>query len=254
MKTFHLLIVIASLATLSLGTYAVFGNFHANDSSSLGEASSQSSQANGHGGGMTHDITALRQELTFISTEMDTLKGANVKIGALHTELNKLKAELAALRGRLEDIGRIDDRYHGSINQEVSLDSPPLTEEDMNAQVEQQQEKDRRHMEQIDKAFQAEPIDQKWSFDTIHLITQALEGVDAKQTDLSHLECHSTMCFVKANHRDAAAADAFALKFPMQVAQALPGITYYSQPRDDGSVDVRMYLARNGYALPQTTQ
>lgn len=250
MKASHLLI--ASLAALSLGMYAVLGNFYANDRSSSGEPASRGGQANA--GGMAHDINALARELALVRAELAALKGATAGTNALHTELNKLKAELASLRGRLEDTGGADDHYHSAINQGASLDSPPLTEEDMNAQAQQQREKDLMRMELINTVFQAEPIDQQWSFDATHVITQALESAEARQTDLSRLECRSTMCLVEANHGDAAAADDFALKFPMQVAQALPEITYYYQPLDDGSVNVLMYLARSGYELPQATQ
>lgn len=257
MRTSRLLIITCGLAALILGLYVLNNRalYPKNTSPSV-ERPSRSYQANDdHEGGDFRDIADLRNEFALFKAELASLKKVTVGLSEIQEEFSRLKEETAALRARM---GRDSDanENHNSLNNtnNDSLASSQRTEEGPIAAGQEQAYKDYERMQIISNVFLAEPTDRQWSAETNNLVEQFFEDVEPLKVDLSYVECRSTLCRVEVNYNDAAAADEFALRFPMHVGKALPNVTYHYEQHDDGHTSVVMHLAREGYELPDVTQ
>ncbi|MGH8520166.1 MAG: hypothetical protein ACREU9_01710 [Gammaproteobacteria bacterium] len=219
------------------------------------ERPNRSYQANGdHEGGDFRDIADLRNEFALFKAELASLKKITGGLSKIQEEFSRLKKETAALRERIggDSDANGDHRSLNSANDD-SLDASQRTEEGPIAAGHEQADKDYERMQIINNVFSAEPTDRQWSAETNNLVKQFFEDVEPLQVDLSDVECRSTLCRVEVNYKDAA-ADEFALRFPMHVGKALPNITYHYEQHDDGHTSVVMYLAKEGYQLPDVTQ
>lgn len=260
MKASHLLIVTGSLAALSLSFYVTkFSHIEdvalpSNDTLPSADIAKSSYQANDYGGGIVPTLAALKEEISLLKAEFSTLKKSSIGSSGLQKEFFRLKEEVAALHQKVGNTSAMSEYYN---NTEDVADSPGemvLTEQDIVAATQRQAYEDRKQMEVIDSVFMSENIDYQWSAQTSDLIAQNLENSEQIKTDLESLECRATLCRVEVNHHDASIAEEFELQFPLQVGEALPQINYLYEPQDDGSVSVVMYLARDGYDLPQVIQ
>lgn len=255
MKTSHLLIISGSLAALILGHYAFTNRaLYPNDTSPPLERPSLGYQANDHEGGDAREIADLRNEFALLKAELASLKKVKAGLSEIQKEFARLRQETATLHERIGDATDAN-RYPNSLNtiNDDSLDVSQRTEENPIAAAEKQAYKDYERMEIISNVFLTEPTDGQWSTETTNLITQFFESGEKMPIDLSGVECRSTLCRVEVNHNDATAVDELALRFPMHVGKALPQIAYHYKQHDDGHTSVVMYLAREGYELPQAT-
>ena len=124
----------------------------------------------------------------------------------------------------------------------------------MDPMIQARERRDHERFAVIDSRFQAEPADAQWSSDTLDLITQVLANEELAQTEVSGLDCRTTLCRLKVTHAHVEAANQFALVFPMEVGDLLPRITYYHQESADGTINTVLYLVRTGNELPTMAQ
>ncbi|EDZ66862.1 hypothetical protein NOC27_189 [Nitrosococcus oceani AFC27] len=199
-------------------------------------------------------LVALEQEMALLKMELAALKQTSTSSNRLQQEIVKLKKEVMVLRGRVESLPGKGEYGSNVENEGDSPASAQLTEQDMIAAAEEEDYKYRKRMEIMERVFLSENIDPQWSTKTSGLITQHLEKGEQTKTNLEDVDCRATLCRVAVNHQDAAVAEEFQLQFPMQMAEALPQINYLYEQQADGSVSMVMYLARDGYDLPQVTQ
>ena len=255
MKASHTLILAASVTILSLGLYVAFSNMdlYSSNESLATEMSGDDYSTKDHGGGGVSNFAALRQEFAFFKSELYALKRIGDRTNDLRKEFIKLKREVVSLRGRLGNGENADESYNCGSNEAIS-ESPPATEEDMNIVAEEQRHKDLKRMVFLNDVFMAESTDEQWSFDVDNVITQAIDQMEASKTNLSNIQCHTTLCVVEVDHADSTSADEFTLRFSTQVGQKLPQASYFYEQHDNGSIRVRMYLARAGHDLPQVEQ
>ncbi|ABA58291.1 hypothetical protein Noc_1823 [Nitrosococcus oceani ATCC 19707] len=255
MKTFHLLIVISGLAVLSIGVYiTLFSTPDDVTSHSSNMILTEEGVRNDEGDESVPSLVALEQEMALLKMELAALKQTSTSSNRLQQEIVKLKKEVMVLRGRVESLPGKGEYGSNVENEGDSPASAQLTEQDMIAAAEEEDYKYRKRMEIMERVFLSENIDPQWSTKTSGLITQHLEKGEQTKTNLEDVDCRATLCRVAVNHQDAAVAEEFQLQFPMQMAEALPQINYLYEQQADGSVSMVMYLARDGYDLPQVTQ
>lgn len=260
MKASRLLIITGSLAALSAGLYvAKFSHMDntalsSNNALFSADTPKASSQANDYGGGFAPPLTALKEEVALLKVELATLKVASRESGRLQKELFKLKQEVVALQRRVGNFSAADETPANTENAAASSETMEFTEQDIIAAAEEEGYQHRKQMEIIDSVFWSENVDSQWSTKASDLIAQHLENEEQIKTSLANVDCRATLCRVEASHQDADAAEAFELQFPMRVGKMLPQISYLYEEQNDGSVSMVMYLARNGYDLPQAIQ
>jgi hypothetical protein len=160
----------------------------------------------------------------------------------MRSELLHLQNEVRALRQQVKGSEKLalDD------NADVT-ETAPETPADL---AQKQEQRHSEQMQVIERSFQLESIDTKWSTATTDLIGQVLGRDELKQTQVVGMECRSTLCRLEIMHPDRDAAGKFEFLFPIQVAGALPQMSYDHQQFDDGSIRTVIYMARASYALP----
>ncbi|ADJ28218.1 hypothetical protein [Nitrosococcus watsonii] len=242
--------IAGGLATLSIIVYITLFSTPADVTSLPGKIMlTEESVNNDYGGGTA--LMALKKDVARLNAELAALKQTSIDSSRLQQEIVKLKEEVVVLRGGVESLPGKGE--YGS-NAENEVDSPAsaqLTEQDMVAAAEEEDYKYRKRMEMMERVFLSENIDPQWSTKTSGLITQYLENENQVKANLEDVDCRATLCRVAVNHQDATVAEEFQLQFPMQMAEALPQINYLYEQQADGSVRMVMYLARDGYDLPQ---
>ena len=99
----------------------------------------------------------------------------------------------------------------------------------------------------LNNQFLAQSTDEQWSVQSTDQIYGYFNQLNQQQTgshaELRSVECRTSLCRVEVIHDDAASADDFYLKFPQDVGENLPSITYKIENLPDGKIDVLMFLA-----------
>ncbi len=202
---------------------------------------------------VSHSFAADEQQIAALRSEFAEIKRAATKAEDLQGELKKLSQEVASLRTLVEKRrGKtVADRVASSTP--YPFDDNASAVDPMATDAQQQNEEIDRKLA-IDNAFWAEPIDALWSDEVTQTVTEVFEDLDLSQTELSQMQCHSSLCLIEVEHADATVADEFSLRFPMEVGDILPQASYHSENLEEGGVRITMYFARDGYDLPKDVQ
>jgi hypothetical protein len=183
-------------------------------------------------------------ELAIVKSDINALKKAN-------TELNELKQKIAQLESQKANaVLQAQSQNAG----ETVADQADMMEEsakDPEQLAKEQEEQRAKQLAQMNSSFLAEPSGQQWASETTHLVSSFFESEQGAKIDVSDIQCRKTLCKVELNKVDRAkAGNELALNFPMHVGQALSQARYFHEQNADGTTNVTIYLARNGYELP----
>lgn len=247
MKATHLLVIAVGLATLGGGLAATLDLSATNpEPPAIGTDDHEDEHAEDH--------AALRQEIASLRAELRAGKDEDRGASTSEDELSALKQELAALREQVAMIAGANGNPAAVAGDGDEDDFGPMTEEDMAPAEEDEayDEEDRRRG--LDTFLGAQSIDTAWSQDAALAVTEAADREELAGSIVDGVECRSSLCRVEVSHADAEAAGQFELLFPMQVADALPQIRYFTEQLGDGRSVTVMYLAREGYELPAEDQ
>ena len=188
---------------------------------------------------------------SFVRSDRSEIQEVNAKTDRLNGELKRLRRELAFLRERLEALSA-ENRSGDDSVESAGPSAPDQSPADpLQLDPEKLASQELERMTTMDRFFQEEATDEQWSRDVTRMVTEVFQDMDASHTALSRVQCRSTLCLVEVEHSDAEAAEEFALYFPIDVGEALPQASYYTENFDDGSSRVTMYFARDGYEIPQ---
>ncbi len=238
MKISRPIILSGSLCLISLVLYgAVSENgFSMNSTENKSSDLSRKDQA-----GVVGAALSLQEEIALMRSELaEVRKGIRRKSGT-QKDIQSLQSEIADIRELLAGIGR------ESIDEKDASESSPVTEEEsIDAQKAQAQER----YTAFNKGFDDDYIDPQWSLEMTTTINQAFNAVHLSGTEVTEVECHSSLCRVEVFHNDHQAINEFVHQFPIEVAQALPRINYHYKSHEDGSVSMVAFLARQGYEFP----
>ncbi len=166
------------------------------------------------------DIEALSQALTQLSKEMVTLKQAMI-------ELRQQK-----------DTDNVD---YDEEEQQLS------GEEEIIAQLEEDEQYHQDRVEWIDSGFMSEIIDPAWASQSSASIYQVLETDEFANTSMIDMECRATLCRIEVEHDDNESAERFALGFPMGVSESFSKLTSHQSENEDGSSNTVIYAIRDGH-------
>ncbi len=104
----------------------------------------------------------------------------------------------------------------------------------------------------IASSYENETIDDEWSSKSIEVMQQAFDSDELLDLSVLAMDCRSTLGTVEVQQNNATQQAALDIFFPMKVADLLPDITMHHTFSDNGETTTTMYLARNGYGLPDT--
>jgi hypothetical protein len=183
-------------------------------------------------------------ELAIVKSEISALKKATSGLGDIKQKIAQLEIQKRnhGLQAKNQNAGE-----NVNAQQDIAQELPKNPMEMAQAEEEQSLKK----LALINEAFLAESSDQQWTSETTNLITSFFDSEKGANLNVSDIQCRKTLCKVELNKVDQAkAANDLALNFPMHVGQALSQTRYFYEQNDDGTTNVTIYLARNGYELP----
>ena len=183
---------------------------------------------------------ALGEALASLGVRVTNLERRFDDAGLLQGQVDRLQVELEALR---DELTRVSDAAAGEPVETEVVD--PATE----AQRTAQWEAERRQT--LETVHTNERIDAAWSEKTTEALYQALLEDELKHSLIDRVECRATLCRLDVIHDNAEDLAEFELWLPAKVGEVLPKMAMEHREHPDGSVDTIVYLARQGYELPQ---
>lgn len=182
---------------------------------------------------------------------VDGLQG---KIAALEKSNRDLKAELDSLSAMIMNLTANAQQGTGSAAEAFAGndESPPLTAEDLEAMADEGEAAHEESGRIYYNVFQGENEDPEWAPSTLSTIYEQFEKPELEGTELLGADCRASICRVEVRHSNDDAETNFSLLFPLGLAEVLPQVSYHQQSNPDGSTSTVMYMAREGYELPQT--
>lgn len=137
--------------------------------------------------------------------------------------------------------------YARAAENEMSSDTDPAEQQSPPSAITEGASAADTAITDIHNQFLQENINESWSENTRHLITQLFDTTNKEEQSvnsaLNNLQCRATVCRAEIVHQDRQSAEEFALRFPQQLAGVLPEVTYQNDIHEDGTVSVVMYLA-----------
>lgn len=197
------------------------------------------------------------------------LTGGHTQVqGDFSTELALVKMEMGELRKGIAELVQIKHKIAALetkvLNHTVLLPTVKKTTAMVNPSefsgmvaetpdelARRQSDYNAKNQGQMDTVFLAEPAEQPWALETTQLVSRFFDQEKAADLNVSDIQCRKTLCKVELTQvNQARAANQLALHFPLYVGKALSQARYFQVQNEKGTVDVTIYLARNGYDLP----
>lgn len=174
-----------------------------------------------------HETQLLREEITSLRSDLETLKSQLASVAATVTTLSRRADTTAAAEERLME----DASY-------------------MEAHLAQQDEQNDQYMADIETSLLNEQTDPQWSSRASSSIEQALLSEHLTDTALVAVDCRFTLCRVEVEHDSPQALAQFQTAFSQLIegAELQPAIVD-TESAEDWSTTV-VYLIRDGYSLP----
>lgn len=188
--------------------------------------------------------TDFSNELALVKSEISALKKATSELGEIKQKIAQLEIQKRnnGLQAKNQNAGE-----NVNAQQDIAQELPKNPMEMAQAEEEQSSKK----LELINNTFLAESSDQQWAPETTNLITSFFDSEKGANLNVSDIQCRKTLCKVELNRVDRAkGGNELTLNFPMHVGKALSQARYFHEQNDDGTTNITIYLARNGYELP----
>ena len=183
-------------------------------------------------------------ELAIVKSEISAFKEAT-------SELSEIKQKIAQLEIQKRNHVLQAQTQHDGKNGDDQQDKAQALPKSPMEMAQEEEEQSSKALALINKAFLAESSDQQWTSETTNLITGFFDSEKGANLNVSDIQCRKTLCKVELNSVDGAqAANDLSLNFPMHVGQALSQARYFHEQNDDGTTNLTIYLARNGYEFP----
>jgi hypothetical protein len=190
-----------------------------------------------------------------LSQEIDQLKLDIITIRKKQETLAQLQVDLANLKTvtKSSTVARVNNN---NASQEISGTSTAMqsdTDEAFNpvALAQRSEEQQAKKLDKYTIAFANETQDSNWSPQASELVQSFFDSEAGKKIDLHDLECRKTMCRIEVSSSEGSSeVDNLMLNFPMHVAKELAQASIFYENNDNGGNNIIIYLARNGYDLP----
>src|SRR5688500_11937930 len=175
-------------------------------------------------------------------------------------ELAALRAELAALK-RNSATSLLLTRADGArepqpaVAPEARADSLAPAAPKPRSQQEQDEETRRLELaraENLDRQFEAEPVDRSWGPLASQEARRALETEVGGETAINHVDCRATWCRIETLHSDVDSFRAFARKSLLSRERKLwnGGVSATIRDESDDGVTAVTFITREGHVMP----
>jgi len=171
-------------------------------------------------------------------------------------ELNMLQQELVSLRQQVAQLQA--DRASAASPADTSStdyrDTTALTDPDAayRSAFAAEQERTATTINALENSMIGEPVDPSWAGYAESEVSHALQdSPDLSATQLTAMNCQSTLCRIDARHHDSAAEMGFLMQLG-QLESFRDGQAFSQRmENDDGSIDTVIFVSRTGYTLPE---
>jgi Skp family chaperone for outer membrane proteins len=187
------------------------------------------------------DLEQLRADLAALQRELQAVRVA--QSSDTTAELRDLRTKLAQLQQQLDSSATRESASAASQG-EAALESPEAAEQ-------QEREHTRQLVAFLNGQFQSEAIDTQWGTQAEAQITDTFSLEALRASRLRSVRCQATMCQVEVDHINTDAERAFMTQLGKLEAFVNAEAFYERTDHDNGSVAVRIYVARSGHRLPE---
>ena len=182
------------------------------------------------------DAAAVSSSPESAGLQNPSVRDSESDIEALQVQLQSLRAELTALKGR-----------------DVSRAPAEIVEPESTVEEQRQREVERTHRTSafLETNLQRQARDPGWALAAEQQVSTTFNGEEvAAGSELQQLSCQSSMCRIDSHHVDAEAERTFMTRLGR--LEAFGDAEAFSQRNEhpDGSVEIVTYVSRSGYRLP----
>lgn len=122
--------------------------------------------------------------------------------------------------------------------------------------LEQREARQSQTKSALDKQFDIQPTDPKWSLESMRAIENSLHADNLKEMGASppieaNIDCRNTMCRIHLVYSDSGSASDAGTMVNMAIAERMPYTQTLRQPRPNGGVDYFIYATRDPITLPR---
>ena len=174
------------------------------------------------------------------------------EIRDLRKVVTLLKSRVMSLETQLQVRRAVQPSAVPATNQ--ATEQPGLVSEDEldeAALAEQEQASWEEYMNLVETGLQYEQTDVQWSSKAKAEIENAFTTQELAGASVTDIECRSTLCRIEVAHVDRQPLAEFEILLPKTLAHILPQALMERVELEDGSTSTLIYLARDGYDLPE---
>jgi hypothetical protein len=227
--------VAAAIITVCIGATYVWVNGQNNLSPLYGKTVSNQSETSPKD--MTkEDIKKLRAEIGRLKEGIRDLKKSSLEMNSSMLEQNRTLD--AAITSAEQGSSYI-------VPPEWNESAPDLSPEE---EIEMADAQMQTHVELIEETIFIEETDPEWSYEAELALDEAYRNEDMERVELANIECRSTLCRIELLFDETSS--------PEEVFRNFPHITPWEgegfiKINDGENAQAVVYLAREGYSLPQ---
>lgn len=101
----------------------------------------------------------------------------------------------------------------------------------------------------LERQFESQPVDSRWSVESTRQVEQALTAeklkeIGAPPPTATDIDCRSSMCRIHMVYGRSGDASDAAMMLNMEIAKRMPYTRVVSEPRSDGGVDYIVYASQ----------
>jgi hypothetical protein len=256
MKAFTAVPLVLSLMAVAWGGYvslapqappprpSVTQGLPAAHTSLLGEKRSDEALSN-HAEDMPQHHRTLRQEMARLKATL----------AAIHQRLDDLAPvlpELAALRQRLHTLTTVAQETGPGAADQTPIPGREQLERDEAQQHAAAQQQWRDDMATIEASLQHEAVDPSWAAHAVDRIAQATAHAELAALSVLDVDCRATLCRMEVAQDDPEIVQQWLARFVAHVVDTLPTLTVV--PAEEGADRLVLVLTRVGYGLPARGQ
>lgn len=188
-------------------------------------------------------IEKVNRELDLLQSEIISIKASNAKLNGLIKHANLIESALSS-----DNSGQNNSLSSTKRSLQNIIPAERLNPMEMEKK---EQEKQAKKQESINNAFLAETADAAWSPEATALIKSYFDSKEGEKLNLVDYECRTTLCKLEiAKPKNSGTDDNLMVTLPMHVMSSLSQGTVFYENNEDGSMNVTVYLVRNGYEPP----
>ena len=122
--------------------------------------------------------------------------------------------------------------------------------EDPALRKKREEEKTNTIVTRLEEQMVSEPYDDSWSVGTDKILREAIDQEKFANSAFAEIDCRSTLCRMDISHADFNSENLFLQEFFGDTGFTSMDVFYTREEYTDGSVDVTMYMSRDGHRLP----